>query len=471
MAPYEPIYYAGYIQDKIEYRDLVVNLGVRVDVFDNNALTLRDPFSLFPITRAGEVGGAPSNIGSDYAVYYSTSGQVVGYRDLDGNFFDASGQNATAQAIRAAGSPQVKETRVTSEVFTDYDPEVTFQPRIGLSFPVTDQALFFASYNVISQRPTENRFDTPQQWRQASQQSKRNSNAGLRPEKTTTYELGFRQRLGARAALQISGFYKQIENLIGLRIVQNVVPNNYQTFENIDFGTVKGMEVEFDLRRTNNVSLNANYTLSFAQGTGSDASTTAQIVWRQESDPFYPTFISPLDFDQRHKANVTLDYRLGENEGPQILGGYPLSNFGVNIVGTFSTGLPYTRRVDVAPIYQAFNGFLVGELNGETQPSSSLVNLRVDRRFDLGGTNLVAYLWVQNLFDQNNVVDVYSRTGLADDDGWLDSSAGDDVVDAVEATGGATAAQSFRDHYRLAARDPFNYGIPRQIRLGVRVDF
>ena len=470
MAPYEPIYYAGYIQDKIEYRDLVVNLGLRLDVFDNNALTLRDPFALFPITRAGEVGGAPSNIGSDYAVYFSNSGQVVGYRDLDGNFFNAQGQNAEATAIRQLGNTQVKETKVTSEVFKDYDPEVTFQPRIGLSFPVTDQALFFASYNVISQRPYEANFDTPQQWRQAAQQSKRNSNSGLKPEKTTNYELGFRQRLGARAALQISGFYKQIENLIGLRIVQNVTPNNYQTFDNVDFGTVKGMEVEFDLRRTNNVSLNANYTLSFAQGTGSDASTTAQIVWRMESDPFYPTFISPLDFDQRHKANITLDYRLGDNEGPQILGGYPLSNFGINVVGTFATGQPYTRRDDVAPIYQAFNGFLIGELNGETSPSTSLVNLRVDRRFDLGGTNLVAYLWVQNLFDQDNVVNVYSRTGLPDDDGWLDAE-GQDIVSAIEDTQGGQSAQSFSDHYRMSAKSPFNYGIPRQIRRGVRVDF
>ena len=40
LAPYEPIYYAGYIQDKIEFRDLVINLGLRVDVFDNNTLVL-----------------------------------------------------------------------------------------------------------------------------------------------------------------------------------------------------------------------------------------------------------------------------------------------------------------------------------------------------------------------------------------------------------------------------------------------
>ncbi len=41
VAPWKPIYYAGYIQDKIEFRDLVINLGLRVDVFDSNTLVLQ----------------------------------------------------------------------------------------------------------------------------------------------------------------------------------------------------------------------------------------------------------------------------------------------------------------------------------------------------------------------------------------------------------------------------------------------
>lgn len=478
VAPYRPIYYAGYIQDKIEYRDLVLNLGVRVDVFDNNTLTLRDPFSLYPIVRAGDVGNAPAGIGSDYAVYYNTSNQVVGYRDLEGNFYNASGQSARALDIRNAGRPKVKTDdagneirRLTEEVFTDYEPQVNFQPRIGVSFPVTDQALFFASYDVVTQRPTENNFDTIQQWQQATRQSKRNNNPGLEPERTTSYELGFRQRVGARAALTLSGFYKQIENKISLRIQQNVFPGNYQWYENVDFGTVKGAEFEFDLRRTNNISLNANYTISFAQGTGSDAATTSQIVWRQESDPFYPRFISPLDFDQRHKANLTLDYRLGENEGPRLFGGYPLSNFGFNIVGQIGSGLPYTRRADVDAIWSAFNGFLEGGINEENMPATSRVDLRVDRAFQLGGANLTAYLWVQNLFDQDNITNVYAMTGLPDVDGWLTSDEGVDYIAGIEQSRSAGEARSFVDHYSLSARSPFNYGLPRTTRLGLRLDF
>ena len=479
VAPYQPIYYAGYVSDKIEYRDLVLQVGVRLDVFDNNALVLRDPYALFPLVRAGEVGNLPAGIGADFAPYFDNAGEVVGYRDLEGNFYDPSGLDVTADVIRGAGEPRIRTDesgeelrRLTPEVFEDYTPEVTFQPRIGVSFPVTDQALFFASYDVVSQRPTENRFDTIQQYAEAIEGSKLLDNPNLKPEKRTNYELGFRQRLGARAALQISGFFSQLENQISRRVVPNVFPNNYQTYENVDFGTVKGVELEFDLRRTRNLAINANYTLSYAQGTGSDPSTTNQIVWRQEQNPFYPRFISPLSFDQRHKFNLTLDYRLGEEEGPQVAGIYPLANFGVNAIGNFGSGFPYTAQLGPHPIWDSFIQGPEGEINGQQMPASALINLRIDRRFSLGGgADLVAFLWVQNLLNTDNAVDVYEATGLPGNDGYLSSDLGESQIQGRALSQGLIQGASFVDHYNFRQLDPFNFGIPRQTRLGLRVSF
>ena len=480
IEPYRPIYYAGYVADKIEYRDIVLQLGLRVDVFDNNTQVLFDRYSLFPIQRAGELSSVPSNIGDDFAVYYNeASGAVTGYRDLDGNFYLPSGQNADRPSdVLTNAAPQLRTDgsgneirRLTDEVFADYEPQVTVQPRIGVTFPVTDQALFYASYDVVSQRPSEFVIDTIQQYNQATERSKRLNNPALQPEKTAQYELGFRQRLGLRSAVQISGFYRQIQDKIQLRIVQNAFPGNYQSYENVDFGTVKGVEFEYDLRRTRGVQFNANYTLSFAKGTGADASSVAQIVWRQETNPFYPSFISPLDFDQRHKFNATIDYRLGKGEGPQIGSAHPFENFGINAVATVGTGLPYTRRNDNSPLYTSFNGFLQGGLNEENMPTTSLINLRVDRKFALGSADLTLFVWVQNLLDSDNVQGVYSQTGEPDDDGFLALQEGVDAVNSVRAQSGDIGAQSFVDHYGLAARTPFNYGIPRQTRIGFRLNF
>ncbi|MFV1980806.1 MAG: TonB-dependent receptor domain-containing protein, partial [Rhodothermia bacterium] len=468
-APYEPVYYAGYVQDKIEYKDLVLNLGLRVDVFDNNTFQLRDRFSMLPIVRAGSVSGSPSNIGSDFAVYFNAGGDVVGYRDLDGNFFDSNGQGAKGADITQRGQPSVPEgvsPTISSAVFEDYSPQTTWMPRIGVSFPVTDQALFFAHYDKTSQRPFEVFHDGINEYFLASQGTQTVNNNGLRPTTTTEYELGFRQRVGARSAFTISGFYKSISNLIQLETIAFGFPNGYTFYGNNDFGTVKGAQFEFDLRRTNNVAFNANYTLQFANGTGSDSRTAAQIAWRGPADGSgFPTSLSPLDFDRRHSINLNLDYRLGKGEGPKIGNTAILQNFGFNLVWSIRSGKPYTRLKGPNP---AFNSFILppaGRLNGNNLAWANLMNARVDYRFDLTKSmNMTAFLWVQNLFDSNNELAIYRATGLANEDGWRSSGEGGDFLSNQEIPANADAA------YGVRIRNPFNYGIPRLWRLGLRMN-
>ncbi len=469
IAPLKPIYYAGYISDKIEYRDIVVQLGVRADVYDSNQRVLADPYSLLPIVRAGDVNLSTNLIGSDYAVYYNGN-NVTGFRDKNGKFYNTQGQVVTPNAVitNSAVTPRIADGAtpgvLDERAFEDYKPKAVFQPRIGVTFPVTDRALFFAHYDVLAQRPTTNGFATLTDYQARLAGSGSIGNPDLEPQKTTEYELGFRQRLGERAALQISGFYRQIDNLIQLRALKNVYPGNYSTYRNVDFGTVKGVEFGFDLRRTHNVELNANYTLSFAEGTGSDANTTGNIFWLREATPFVPNFLSPLDFDRRHTANLSLDYRLGENEGPTIAGTKLLENFGVNMIATFKSGQPYSKLQDpYNRLYAVRLTGLQGEINGQTLPSSTLLNLKVDRRFNLGTRrSLTAYLEVENLLDQDNVVNVYGATGLADDDGYLSTQQG-----LSEYPEGSLD----RDLYRYSLRSTGNYGIPRQTRLGLRLNF
>ena len=200
-----------------------------------------------------------------------------GYRDLDGNFFNAAGEEVERTDVTNLGQPAPDPDASFSSIFEDYETQVTFMPRIGVSFPVTDQALFFASYNVLSQRPSELAFTPPQTY--VGLGTSRIPNPNLKPEITTQYELCFRQRLGGNAALQLSGFYRTQNNKIQIRTLQ-AYPTDYDSYYNVDFTTTKGATLEFDLRRTNNVSINANYTLQYAQGTGSDSGTLGQIAWR-----------------------------------------------------------------------------------------------------------------------------------------------------------------------------------------------
>ncbi len=456
-APYQPIYYGGYVQDKIEFRDIVLNMGLRVDVFDNNMRVLKDRFARRPIRRADEISGRPSNVGGDYAVYFNDAEEVIGYRDLDGRFYSTNGEQVQAADILLNGAPIQTDSRINDSMFEDYEPQVTFMPRIGVSFPVTDRALFFASYGVVTQRPSTNSFQSLSGFRGTGSIS----NTNLEPERTTKYELGFRQRLGDRSALTISGFFQQIDNLIQRRDQFIAFPNAYLTWENVDFGTVKGMEFGFDMRRTSGLAANLNYTLSFADGTGSGSNTTSTITWIDETPP---NFISPLSFDQRHKINASLDYRLGAGEGPSIGGANILENFGVNLLVTAGSGFPYTANSDLFPLTVSRAPLPAGGINSNRMPSSSRVDLKLDRRFNIrGNANVTAFLWVQNVLNSDNIQNVWRGTGLADDDGYLSTLAGQQAL--------AANPDVFETLYRNRTNLPGNYGIPRQTRLGLRLDF
>jgi len=459
VAPHEPIYYGGYIQDKIEFRDIVLNAGLRIDVFDNNTRTLFDRYSRLPLERISDVGGThPGNIGSDFVPYYLAS-DIQGYRDRSGTFYDSNGQEVPGGDILLTGAkPVSKSGKVTEESFVDYEPQVTVMPRIGVSFPVTDQALFFARYGKVAQRPSSNSFSALDQM---SRVTGRINNNALQPERTTEYEIGFRQRLTARSALTVSGFFRQIENLIQLDDLRESFPQGYSTYSNKDFGTVKGFEFDFDLRRTNNVAAKVNYTMSFAQGTGSASGTTSTIVWIDETPP---NFISPLDFDQRHTFNVSMDYRLGKGEGPSVGGTKLFENFGVNVLATASSGQPYTPQVEPFSQIDSKAPVPSGGINSARMPWKNRIDVRFDRKFSVGSrSTLSAFVWVQNLLDSQNTNGVYRATGLPDDDGYLATAGGQQFLGSS-----VPVAETL---YRHRNRSLGNFGIPRMTRIGVRLDF
>jgi hypothetical protein len=92
--------------------------------------------------------------------------------------------------------------------------------------------------------------------------------------------------------------------------------------------------------------------------------------------------------------------------------------------------------------------------------------MKLDKTFSLPGVKGVtvnAYVWAINVTDARNVEDIYPSTGEVDNDGYLDTLAGQQWL--------ATNGQNAEAIYKLALDDPTRYGPPRQIRLGLRFDW
>ncbi len=485
IAPNEPIYMAGYISDKFSFDDLVFNVGVRVDRFDANQSVLKDPYSLYPVKTVAEVGNLgshPASMGTDYAVYVDNLTEptrVMGYRD-GMNWYDAQGAVLLDPSLRLdAGNgitPYLAGNReITTESFADYVPQISVMPRISFSFPISDEALFYAHYDVITQRPKQNAVFNPLSylfWEYDSNPTMTNPN--LKPEKNVNYELGFQQKLSSSSSINISAFYIESRDQIQSFRYTGAFPKTYYSYNNIDFATVKGLTVAYDLRRTGNVRIRANYTLQFANGTGSNPETSSALI--RSGQPNLRNLI-PLDADQRHAVQMNIDFRYSEGtdyNGPVLNGVQLLKNAGFNITMNGGSGTPYTRSSKISPLTAQTN-IIQGSLNGSRLPWSFRMDGRLDKDFTLAtgkdskGSKkeyfLNVYLQVLNMLNSKNIMGVYAATGNANDDGYLAAAEyQSQIYSQLDPT-------SFIDMYRIAVNSPYNYSSPRMIRVGIGLNF
>ena len=497
IAAFQPIYTAGYIQDKFAIEDLIFNIGLRIDRYDANQKVLMDEYLLHPAyTVAEDPGGPdvitgtthPDNIGDDYVVYVDDiqkPSTIVGYRD--GNvWYNSEGlmiSDPTLLAEAAGGSiaPYLKNPTNAKrgiidvdESFTDYKPELIFMPRIAFSFPISDEAQFFAHYDVLTQRPPGyNRIEPVNYLFMAEEVGAVINNPALKPEKTVDYELGFAKTLSLRSALKISAFYKELRDMIQRVNLLSAYPASYYSYGNIDFGTVKGLSVNYDLRRTNNVQLTANYTLQFADGTGSSATSGASLVGTGQPNLRTTT---PLSYDQRHAITATVDYHYGEGKdynGPVWFGSKVFQNAGANIMMSAGSGTPYSRQSNITQ--EAASGIndrstLSGSLYGSRLPWQFRLNAKINKEFEIKWSDkkksyVNVYVQVQNLLDARNIIGVYRATGNPEDDGYLTASASQNAINAQN------DPDAFRYLYSLKVNNPSNYSLPRMWRAGLSIQF
>ncbi|MCX6198820.1 MAG: TonB-dependent receptor [Bacteroidetes bacterium] len=499
IPAFRPIYTAAYISDRFYFKDLTFNVGVRIDRFDANQKVLKDEYSLYPIKTTAEVTeingipiSHPTNMGGDYAVYVDdvkSPTAITGYRHGDtwydryGNELSSGNTVATAAGIQ----PYLKDPEANVKLpekfdpngsFTDYKAKIIVMPRLQFSFNLTDRALFFAHYDILSQRPNSRVIMDPTQYLYFG--ANRMNNPNLKPERTIDFELGFKQRVSNTAAVTISAFYREFRDQIQLKKYYNAYPRTYTTYGNVDFGTTKGFALDFDMRRTANFTLKANYTMTFAEGTGSDDRSQLNIV--NANQPNFRT-ISPLNYDSRHAINVNVSYSYGvgkDYNGPTVKNSQILADAGISLEFKARSGTPYTAAAFSSAeglITGSTRAITTGDLNGSRKPWYFRMNMRVWKNFnflvgkkdkkndDKHAMSVEIYLQIQNLLNTKNVIGVYRYTGTANDNGYLSDPANTVAIESY------LNPQAFRDQYSAYINSPNNYSVPRRIYLGLVVGF
>lgn len=427
-GPKHPEFVGAFVQDKIEFSDLIINAGLRFDYLDLDTWRLADP---------NNPGYDPANFTIDPS--YLLKGSTFTY----------------------------------------------LEPRLGFSFPVSDRTVFHLQYGTFVQAPplyTAYRGRASMGDIVVGQHYITNPIAfDIAPTRTTQYELGFSQQFTEFASFDITGFYKDIKGQLqdDLQIVASGSPvQNYHVYTNSDFTTTKGIELRLTLRRIERLQAQLNYTLADAEGTNSfPSSANAAIEVTQGG--VKPTQVTPLSYDQANRGSINLDYRFGKNDGGSVL-----EQAGLNLLFTFNSGNRYTLATGGGGQQGPETGAILNDgdprsreplepVNNSTTPWNFNLDMRLDKMVSLGGLNLDIYAYAQNVFNTQNVINVYYRTGNAYDDGYLTNpnlsgkviaGLGQQYVDLYR-----TINLADRQHqWNLNGVDLFS--TPRQIRVGVRLD-
>jgi len=267
-------------------------------------------------------------------------------------------------------------------------------PRLGASFPISDQGVFHFSYGHFFQMP---KFELL--YHNADIDLDRNGtgnigvigNSDLKPEKTISYEIGIQYNIDKMSAIDMTMYFRDIRDLTGTRSDVIYTANQLQTYnkyQNSDFAFVKGLVFSYKKNYTNGFSTTFDYTLQQAKGTASDPYDAHNA---ENSGTLPEVHLIALDWDQRHTINITLYYD---------------SKFwGTGIIGKFGTGQPYTPKSN--------DDFSILLENSKLKPTTWNIDLRT-YCYIPGIKGAKIYMNVFNLFDHLNHINVYNDSGVAD---------------------------------------------------------
>jgi hypothetical protein len=372
----QPYELSGYLQDKMEYDIMIINAGLRFDYFDPQShlpADLRNPR----------------------------------------NNPDFPGANQ----------------------YVDASPKYQFSPRLGVSFPITDQGILRFSYGHFFKIPNfEVLYRNPDFIvNPGNSLNQITGNPDLGPESTIMYEIGLQQILFPNFALDVTLYYRDIRNWLGMEIINTYEGFKYARFINRDYANVYGLILTLDKRFADYFGLKIDYTYQIAEGNASDP--FAVYNNNRTSPPIEEnkTVVS-LDWDQRHTFNVQLNVG---NPGDWLVG----------LIYKYGSGWPYTEDVKLSKGVRFENGGI--------KPSWNSVDLKIEKVFKVGAANISAFLWVYNMLDILNEEDVYSTTGRANVD--LNTQLAGDIV-------GLNSIEQY-------VNNPDFYSTPREIRLGLIFGF
>ncbi|HEX9658465.1 MAG TPA: TonB-dependent receptor [Bacteroidota bacterium] len=408
-----------YVQDKIQYAGLILNLGLRLDGLDLAA--------------------------GDYKNYFAPFEDVT---------------DATGGPVRVP----VRGDNIKMDWF--------LSPRIGVSHPISDNAAMYFSFSRVQQaQPFSRLYTNYNDFGNPSLPVV--ARTGQDPIRSTNYDLGVQWSFADGWAADINAYYKDIQNYgaIGFQITPAAPWRLYILNTNFGYADSRGLELTINKRLTKvtdflSIGGRFSYAYSYIKASifAGGNTTTFSTVSGDSA-----TYGGQLPFDQINYYNTYERNVLGGNS--TLTGGYDRphritynvflrfpNEITLSSIGTFSSGFYFTETL--APDSRARK---LGE-----GPWNARVDLRIEKAFTISGLGrLAVYVDVLNAFNARNIV-AYNTT-IVGQQVWEKSVSNSGNLDenqrviVPDPTGGPTISRAVTPDGSLV------YDIPREVYFGVNI--
>ncbi len=252
---YDPWMGALYLQDKMDYNQLVVNVGLRYDYFD---------------------------------------------------------PKASRPAVEQQISEDLTQWVINHDSTVAAEPKSQFSPRIGVAFLIGPDSEMRVNYGHFFQMPAFEYLYTNSNLNTAAGFSPVTlGNPDLSPSQTVSYEWGVRAHVGEHYVIDATVFNKDVVNLIDVgtyldpsAAAGDIPVSGFVEYRNLAYANIKGAEFVFSRELADGFSGEVSYTFMSAVGTGSSELATLQ----QLSEEFQTSSSAfPLSWDQRHGIVAMLE--------------------------------------------------------------------------------------------------------------------------------------------------------------------
>lgn len=328
-------------------------------------------------------------------------------------------------------------------------------PRFGVSYPVSERDALYFNYGRFYMVP---RLEVLlQNIQDVAQSSGAFGNPNIDAETTIMYEVGIQHQFSRNVVGDVAMFYKDIFGLSGTELTEAGDDTRWRrevsatgdpvVYVNLDYGSVRGIELKLTKRFSRRFSGGVTYT--FSKATGSSSSETQGLSAATGGLDRAPITELPLDWDRNHVVSANLYV-----SEPGL--------WGCNLDYSYSSGAPYTPSQPRERYQKA------SLINSERLPSRSTVNLKADKKYKIAGQEISLFLEGTNILDKKNIATLSPGNWPGGGGNYIA------YYTTQRQLGGAYdegEILGLPDVMYVALNDPRVYSAPRSFRVGLQFDW